>query len=334
MFISHDEVEVEMTVRTKSKYLPSQRMLLNSLAVGLVLSAYSSSSFLECKAVEADKGDLRCAEGVCLEQRQSLLHLLKEAEKLGIGTRAYSAQLESIEKQVQDGVPKETVSEQIEKLGFNIRQQMRDASNRRNSRSIIPKQVDSFSPRRVITPYLVQLENRLRSQAKLFPSAAPVEISCKLSREGHIGEAKAAEGEKASPRMLESSIAILRKIALPKPPFSIPYLVVAVSNKADAIVAYDKETDFGSYMQHVQDKIKANWHPPRQNSSKRVMLKFKIFRDGSSKFVESDSQATELAAMDALRRSSPFNPLPDGAPAHVDVQFSFDYNVRKNGKKI
>ena len=41
-----------------------------------------------------------------------------------------------------------------------------------------------------------------------------------------------------------------------------------------------REPDFGPYMRELQRRIKMNWDPPKGNESKRVVLQFKIAKDG------------------------------------------------------
>ena len=41
-----------------------------------------------------------------------------------------------------------------------------------------------------------------------------------------------------------------------------------------------REPDFGPYMRELQRRIKMNWDPPKGNESKRVVLLFKIAKDG------------------------------------------------------
>jgi len=89
---------------------------------------------------------------------------------------------------------------------------------------------------------------------------------------------------------------------------------------------------FDSYMNNLQNKIKSNWNPPKSKISKDVILKFKIARDGSlvkTKIIKSsDDTATDMAAIEALKRSAPFEPLPKQFKDNsVDVEFTFDYNV-------
>ncbi len=93
-----------------------------------------------------------------------------------------------------------------------------------------------------------------------------------------------------------------------------------------------KEPDFGPYMKELQRRIKMNWDPPKGNESKRVILLFSITRDGRLKSVKvhrsSGSEAADRAAIDAVKLTAPFRPLPPEFKGDsVDIQFTFDYNV-------
>lgn len=96
----------------------------------------------------------------------------------------------------------------------------------------------------------------------------------------------------------------------------------------------EEEADFGPYMKNLQNKIKSNWAPPKINKSKRVVLIFKIAKDGnllaSSVLKSSGNPEVDNAAKEALLKSAPFEKLPDNYKGNdIDVQFTFDYNVFK-----
>ena len=93
-----------------------------------------------------------------------------------------------------------------------------------------------------------------------------------------------------------------------------------------------KEPDFGPYMKELQRLIKMNWDPPKGNESKRVILLFTISRDGRLMSVKvhrsSGLQAADNAALNAVKLTAPFRPLPPEFKGNsVDIQFTFDYNV-------
>ena len=93
-----------------------------------------------------------------------------------------------------------------------------------------------------------------------------------------------------------------------------------------------KEPDFGPYMRELQRRIKMNWDPPKGNESKRVVLLFKIAKDGRllscSVFKSSGLQNADAAALNAVKLAAPFRPLPpEYKGANIDIQFTFDYNV-------
>ena len=93
-----------------------------------------------------------------------------------------------------------------------------------------------------------------------------------------------------------------------------------------------REPDFGPYMRELQKRIKMNWDPPKGNESKRVVLLFKIAKDGrllSCRVNKSSGlPSADQAALKAVELTAPFRPLPaDFKGQSIDIQFTFDYNV-------
>ena len=93
-----------------------------------------------------------------------------------------------------------------------------------------------------------------------------------------------------------------------------------------------REPDFGPYMRELQRRIKMNWDPPKGNESKRVVLMFKIAKDGRllscNVFKSSGLPNADKAAINAVQASAPFRPLPaEFKGPSIDIQFTFDYNV-------
>lgn len=93
-----------------------------------------------------------------------------------------------------------------------------------------------------------------------------------------------------------------------------------------------REPDFGPYMRELQRRIKMNWNPPKGNESKRVVLLFKIAKDGRllscSVFKSSGLPSADSAATNAVKLTAPFKPLPaEFKGQSIDIQFTFDYNV-------
>ena len=99
-------------------------------------------------------------------------------------------------------------------------------------------------------------------------------------------------------------------------------------------VTFNQDANFDTYMPKMQNQIKANWNPPKTGTSSRVVMKYQIKKDGTlgSYEVKTSSGNTEMdnAAIDALKKSSPFPKLPTSYEGeYVDVEFTFDYNANK-----
>lgn len=93
-----------------------------------------------------------------------------------------------------------------------------------------------------------------------------------------------------------------------------------------------RQPNWGPYMTDLKTRIKRNWNPPKADASKRVVLLFKIGRDGrllSIQVIKSSGSAlADQAAKSAVELSAPFRPLPpEYRQSSVDIDFTFDYNV-------
>ncbi|HEY9755280.1 MAG TPA: TonB family protein [Oculatellaceae cyanobacterium] len=92
-----------------------------------------------------------------------------------------------------------------------------------------------------------------------------------------------------------------------------------------------KAPDFGEYMEKLQRRIRRAWIPPKSLASRRVVVLFKIHRNGEMsnlRLVSSSGAAdSDQSALRAINDAAPFFPLPDGADDDIDVQFTFDYNL-------
>jgi TonB family protein len=91
------------------------------------------------------------------------------------------------------------------------------------------------------------------------------------------------------------------------------------------------EPDFGPYMRDLQKRIKMNWDPPKGSKSKRVVLIFKIAKDGKllscSVFKSSGLPGADKAAINAVQATAPFGPLPpEFKGSSIDIRLTFDYN--------
>lgn len=93
-----------------------------------------------------------------------------------------------------------------------------------------------------------------------------------------------------------------------------------------------KAPQWGPYMRALESKIKQNWHPPKGDRSKRVVLNFKIGKRGELLSVvvakSSGSPENDNAAVKAVQMSAPFRALPpEYTKSSVDINFTFDYTV-------
>lgn len=105
----------------------------------------------------------------------------------------------------------------------------------------------------------------------------------------------------------------------------------AMPTKEESLIVED--VDFGPYMRNMQKEIKSNWNPPKIDTTKRVVVKYTIKKDGSivnpQIVTSSNNKQMDNAALEALKKTK-LSPLPRNYKGiSADVQFTFDYNVHK-----
>ncbi len=97
--------------------------------------------------------------------------------------------------------------------------------------------------------------------------------------------------------------------------------------------------DFTNYLARVLASVKRNWYAVIPESARlgekgRVMLQFRIQRDGNVPFPEpalvatSGKEPLDRAALSSIRASSPFEPLPPAfSGPYIELRFIFLYNL-------
>ncbi|HEY9714510.1 MAG TPA: TonB family protein [Chroococcales cyanobacterium] len=88
------------------------------------------------------------------------------------------------------------------------------------------------------------------------------------------------------------------------------------------------EVDFGPYMGEFQRRLKRRWKPPKGEEYKKVTVVMTVHSDGkiTDPHIQQSSgvAGADNAALKAVHDSSPAEPLPAGAPDHVEITFTFD----------
>jgi TonB family protein len=100
----------------------------------------------------------------------------------------------------------------------------------------------------------------------------------------------------------------------------------------------DREVDFGPFMSMVHRKIKLGWEPPPGAENDRVVVIFKVLKDGTVSDLRiehgTEKAGANEAALKAVRTAGPFDTTGLRIPAKgVDIQFTFDGNVFAGGHR-
>ncbi|HEV8383292.1 MAG TPA: TonB C-terminal domain-containing protein, partial [Candidatus Acidoferrales bacterium] len=101
----------------------------------------------------------------------------------------------------------------------------------------------------------------------------------------------------------------------------------------------DEGVDFTNYLDRVLASVRRNWYAvipesARMGEKGRVVLQFRIMRDGSVPYPEpnllltSTKEPLDRAAISSIRASNPFEPLPPAfSGPFIELRFIFLYNL-------
>ncbi len=104
----------------------------------------------------------------------------------------------------------------------------------------------------------------------------------------------------------------------------------------------DEGVDFTNYLARVLASVKRNWYSVIPESARlgekgRVILQFRIMRDGSVPYTEpalvatSGKEPLDRAALSSIHASNPFEPLPPAfSGPYIELRFIFLYNLPLN----
>ena len=100
----------------------------------------------------------------------------------------------------------------------------------------------------------------------------------------------------------------------------------------------DNNVDFSNYLARLQMIVRKNWRPPlEKNQWQDIDCFWRILKDGNTDLLRvtssSGDEEMDHSALAAVRRASPFEALPEAAPAAVDISFTFNYNSMKDASR-
>ncbi len=82
----------------------------------------------------------------------------------------------------------------------------------------------------------------------------------------------------------------------------------------------------GNYLWRLQRRIQFAWHPPTEPNTEKVVVRFRIHKNGrvsNIKLVSDNKSPLSPYALKAIQDAAPFSMLPKDAPENVDMQFTF-----------
>lgn len=161
----------------------------------------------------------------------------------------------------------------------------------------------------------------------------PVEVLLRIAPDGMIQVSPIKDSKPAIP------VEIVAEQLNPLTPLAVPpagkelCFHAQLSNNKDQVSFVRADIDWPQYLSSVQKRIQQEWKPPRIAKSTEAKVRFKIGQDGQLLKVDfekrSSSSDFDQVAVKTLRKLAPFNPLPDGQPDPIEIDFTFAATVKQ-----
>lgn len=275
-------------------------------------------------------------------KRKDLETRIASIEKRGVNAKPYHQALAEIVELYEKKADSKIVDDKITRLLNAVDSQILDLDYRDGPRNLGPFKPAKISPSTPVELYCEKLNPILRkSWNKPVTEKEGASAYFTIDSTGKISDVKLhrkfSEGGAANQSRFETFLRNQKPLP-PPPQDSAPLTLVAMQTVEDTVyVIPDWEAvDFSKYMNAAQDRVRRNWRPPKGEKTKRITAFFRVNRAGellSRRIERPGNQAEDTAALRAIERASPFGPMPPGSPPDVNIQFTFDYNVWKNGQR-
>ena len=90
--------------------------------------------------------------------------------------------------------------------------------------------------------------------------------------------------------------------------------------------------EFAPYMDRLKVMVKRHWQPPKVDCKTRCVVNFTINSSGQLLSLRVDSSSgnpqMDVAGLEAVKATVPFEALPKGTPEQADIKFAFDYDPK------
>ena len=261
-------------------------------------------------------------QGSLFDDRLSLYRCIRSAAKAGVNVSAFIPPYDVIEKLVQkDESPAEVQAKLIE-LRFEIGKEL-------GRKELLVEQEYGNGP---LSKMCRQAEQALRANCKFGTGFSDkVFVLCAVNQDGTFSRIAADDPAKYGPAVSALACDKVKALNLKSPGKDPVPLVISLSNKPELNIVYVSGINYDTYIAYLESHIKKQWHPTPSKTSRLVQLQLTILRDGNIKTASvlsgSGVPAADKAALDAVHRSKPFKPLPDGSCEDLYLAFSLDYNV-------
>lgn len=307
------------------------------LATGALICSSSTLGLICCSSALAEI-TIDMVPGRMETERRALRDSINQLEARGIGVESYSKAFAALNGDVKSNISQPELQKRFDKLMSNVTEQLaklalKDRLESESKKPFVPAQptVTEFDK------YCDALETKFEKDldvSAIKDEFAIIDFSIKPDGTIYgVVEDKKSAASAATHEMLKAQILKVKNAGMP-PGRQEPLKMSAIWEKRIKSIDVTEEKyndiDYSAYMRTAQQRIKEAWQPPKGEEGKQVSVLFVVNRKGELLTLEiaksSDSNEADNAVLNAVRVAAPFGALPEGAPPHVHIRFTFVYN--------
>lgn len=189
----------------------------------------------------------------------------------------------------------------------------------------------SVSP---ISRYCQSLQKRLRQEWRYLPGFdSPVVVDIDVKANGSITIGGAASQGSNSLQERATAMLLVSMVGQIEPPPGGPVkLCVVLCNSLDQLSVSVRNINWMPYADKVREKVRKAIVSPRSAQGSGVVTILKLRRNGEVESLQVKQRSTaeqfNHAVIEAVRKSAPFAPFPDGAPDTMDFDLCLEYDTQ------
>lgn len=152
--------------------------------------------------------------------------------------------------------------------------------------------------------------------------------------DGSITEVVTDDPARYGETVNDIAVSKVKSIKVAVPPREPYPLVIEMSNNPREVMVYIRGLNFEPFWVAFETRLKKNWEAVKMPPGKKVTVQYTITRDGKVVYARvsysSGDKNIDAKAIEVVKNSAGFSPLPDGACTHTSSEYTLGSSSMKH----